>query len=81
MATLNIDAKSGEIVLGDGLRTQKLHPLWLRERSLNADVFDAINHQRLYEHSDIPLDLSVLSADMTEKGILPHFLSGNKRPK
>ena len=48
-------------------QTVALHPLWLRERSQAPGAIDPANFQRLFEPSELPLDLTVVAA-----GIGPH---------
>ena len=55
-----IDRKSGGIRLSDGAhKTASLHPLWIRERLIGPSDFDPVNHQRLYEHANLPANLKV----------------------
>ena len=51
---------------GDDGVCQPIHPLWLRERCDGSDQMDTTNGQRLYDPSDLPADLHVLS--VTEHG-------------
>lgn len=61
------DRHSGGLCLNDHI----LHPLWLRERITEADAYDIISHQRLYEHSELPPNLCVNTANTdTESGLL-----------
>lgn len=64
LQTLQLDPDVGGLVLQaeDG-RQAVLHPLWLRERSGEADQFDAGNHQRLFEPAELPADLRVTAAE------------------
>ena len=43
---------------------KELHPIWLRERAKDKNVFDYFNNQRLYDPALIPLNLSVTSAEI-----------------
>lgn len=45
-----------------------IHPLWLRERVTEPHMYDRNSHQRLYEHSQIPPDLKVASAHLSDQG-------------
>ncbi len=56
-------ATGGLDIIGTAPPTQdhaiNLHPLWLRERVIGADMFDPVNHQRLYEHGELAEDLKI----------------------
>ena len=51
---------------GDDGACLPIHPLWLRERCDEPDQMDVTNGQRLYDPSDLPADLHVVS--VTERG-------------
>ena len=57
------------VVFADGRRLP-LHPLWLRERTSADGAFDAISHQRLFEPSDIDLNLRFESLALSGDGAL-----------
>ena len=46
---------------GDDGACRPIHPLWLRERCDGPDQMDTTNGQRLYDPSDLPADLHVVS--------------------
>ncbi|WP_299193675.1 TauD/TfdA family dioxygenase [uncultured Erythrobacter sp.] len=46
----------------------QLHPTWLRERVSEPDALDPVNHQRLYETSDLPADLRVEAVETDADG-------------
>ncbi len=61
---LSADPQSGGAVISDGReRSQLLHPMWLRERATGPTARDPLNNQRLYEPSDLPADLRVVSIE------------------
>ena len=53
--------------LPDG-RALDLHPLWLRERSRAPDAFDQRTSQRLFEPSNLALDVSIRRAETADGG-------------
>ncbi len=53
-----------EVSWPDGL-THQFHPIWLRERSFEEDAKDKTGH-RLYEAADLPLDLEIRHAEITD---------------
>ncbi|MDX1710303.1 MAG: TauD/TfdA family dioxygenase [Rhodovibrionaceae bacterium] len=56
------DSASGGVrFFGPARESAVLHPLWLRERSMEAGCVDPDNHQRLYEPWELPADLRVES--------------------
>ena len=60
-SSVEIDRESGGIRFFDGRdKSAQLHPLWIRERVSGPSDFDPISHQRLYEHSELPADLTVM---------------------
>lgn len=68
--TLELNRESGGLILSDGPhQKQELHPLWVRERVCGASDFDAISHQRLYEHADLPFDLKITEFRRIEANI------------
>ena len=64
-----------EVSMGDRSPTC-LHPLWLRERIITPSDFDPINHQRLYEHSDLAPDLAITGATRQNGAINLTFSDG-----
>lgn len=50
--------------------TTELHALWMRERVMDLASLDTINHQRLYEYAEFPLDLQIQKAHITENNRL-----------
>jgi gamma-butyrobetaine dioxygenase len=80
LQSLQLDQESGGLILQaqDG-RVAPLHPLWLRERSGEADQFDAGNHQRLFEPAELPEDLRVTAAEVSgPEGIAVTFSDGHR---
>jgi gamma-butyrobetaine dioxygenase len=68
MARLHItSATQLTIDLGDGRRFA-VHPLWLRERCLDAQTFDLQTGQRLGDPSDLDLKLTLTSVSEPEPG-------------
>ena len=59
---MNSWVEKGRLVLQWRDDVVVLHPLWVRERSLEAGVADPTNHQRLVEPLDVALDLTVTGA-------------------
>jgi len=60
---VSLNPESGAVTLAQAGQRIDLHPLWMRERVMDATSFNALNNQRLYDHNDLPLDLKVLSVD------------------
>ncbi len=60
-----IDASTGGLALtGPHDKTILLHPIWLRERVIDPNSYDAHSRQRLYEPTDIDNDIRILSAQI-----------------
>ena len=57
------------LVVGDGRRLP-LHPVWLRERSRDAEMFDARTSQRLFDPAALPDDLEIEAAAVEADGAL-----------
>ena len=55
----DIDKVTGGLAMRRDSHETVLHPLWVRERVSGNGVFDPVSHQRLYEHADLPIDLTV----------------------
>jgi gamma-butyrobetaine dioxygenase len=51
-----------------GGRRLAIHPLWLRERSREGSVYDAHAAQRLYDPSDVDLDLTIAAVSEPAPG-------------
>ena len=67
-----VDGGAGLAVTGAGVaagREHVLHPVWLRERSLNDGALEAASLQRMYDPSDLSLDLTLTEASL-ENGVL-----------
>ena len=66
------------LVFGDRSRsrTHLVHPIWLRERSIESEMIDQGNRQRLYDPADLPSNLRALS--ITPEGA-PDAISGGQR--
>lgn len=58
-----------ELIHPDGRRAA-LHPIWLRERVLDAHDFDPVNRQRLFEPPELPADLTLTHAEPAGDGTL-----------
>jgi len=57
------DPDSGGLrVAGPGGAVARLHPLWLRERTVDAESFDPVNHQRLFEPPELTPNARVAGA-------------------
>jgi gamma-butyrobetaine dioxygenase len=56
-----------ELVHGDG-STQRIHPLWLRERASDSRSCDALTGQRLYDPSDLDPDVRLERVGETRTG-------------
>jgi len=67
-AGLVLDVRRGALLQLSTGDTLALHPLWLRERSRAAAVFDAQAAQRLYDASDLDPDLAVSEIAETRPG-------------
>ena len=71
MNEMKFEVESGaaavRLALADGRRVS-LHPLWLRERSRAPEMFDARTSQRLFEPSDLALDIRVSRAEAADNG-------------
>jgi gamma-butyrobetaine dioxygenase len=57
------------IDFGDGRRFA-VHPLWLRERCLDAKTFDLRTGQRLSDPADLDLDLALTAVSEPEPGLI-----------
>ena len=57
---ISTDPETGGLRIGGKV----LHPLWLRERVTEPESYDHYNHQRLYEHSELPSDLVIKTASI-----------------
>ena len=66
-AKFEVAGNSVRLAMQDGVRLN-LHPLWLRERSRAPDAFDARTRQRLFEPSDLALDVSIRRAEADGNG-------------
>ena len=66
-AKFEVSSGAVRLNLADG-RVLDLHPLWLRERSRAPDAFDARTSQRLFEPSELALDVSIRRAEALEDG-------------
>ncbi len=54
----------------------ELHPLWLRERVNNQDLLDQNTGQRLYDPSDLNLDLKIRKALIKNRSLSVKFSDG-----
>ena len=66
-AKFEVSDNAVRLNLADGRRLN-LHPLWLRERSRAPDAFDSRTSQRLFEPSDLALDVSIRRAEAVANG-------------
>ena len=66
MLNVSLESSSGGLNVGE----KTLHPLWLRERVIEAKAFDSISHQRLYEPAELDPNLRVLSAQISKQNDL-----------
>lgn len=55
-----------------------LHPLWLRDRSVEPGQIDPTNRQRLYSPLDVPADLGVESCAMHDGAVVIEFTDGHR---
>ena len=68
MSRLQITSATELIIDLDDGRRFSIHPLWLRERCLDAKTFDLRTGQRLGDPSDLDLQLSLLAVSEPEPG-------------
>ncbi len=68
MPHLKISSPNELAIEQDDGRRVAIHPLWLRERSRDASVYDAHAAQRLYDASDIDARLSIIAISEREPG-------------
>jgi len=75
---LKIDIETGGLALHDKTRNIILHPLWVRERVRNEDIFDTHNNQRLYEPANLPADMKITKiVSQNDNAIELEFSDGN----
>ncbi len=68
MPHLKISSPNELAIEHDDGRRVAIHPLWLRERSRDASVYDAHAGQRLYDASDIDAHLAITAIREQEPG-------------
>jgi gamma-butyrobetaine dioxygenase len=68
MAQITITSANQLAIEHPGGERLAIHPLWLRERSRQASVYDAHTAQRLYDPSDVDLDLTIVALSEPEPG-------------
>ena len=74
---LSADPQTGGAILSRGENQRlALHPVWLRERVTEPCALDPLNHQRLYEPNELPLDLRVENVSPDETGVSIRFTDG-----
>jgi gamma-butyrobetaine dioxygenase len=83
--TLRLEITSGErpglaVRQADGVLLP-IHPLWLRERSTQADALDALTRQRLYNPAELPEDLTVAAIEPAGAGRLDIRFSDGHRAR
>jgi gamma-butyrobetaine dioxygenase len=76
---LNSRVEEGRLVLQRDGDVAVLHPLWIRERSLEAGAADPTNHQRLVEPLDVAPDLRVTAAIPAPDGGIDVLFSDGHR--
>lgn len=68
---VKLDDSTGGIMLSDGAdKAIRLHPLWIRERLSSPDDLDPISNQRIYEHAELPKNLTIKDIALEEDGHL-----------
>jgi gamma-butyrobetaine dioxygenase len=69
-----------DIVLGNGAGPDiVIHPIWLRERCPLPQSLDALTQQRLFEPSELPLDLAITAARQPDQAHLELTFSDGHR--
>ena len=64
---MNLDYDPKELRILVDNETFRLHPLWIRERSLEEDAVDQSSLQRLYDPEKISVNLQIKTAKVIEK--------------
>ena len=62
-----VEADGAATVRGEG-GAIRLPALLLRERAIDASLFDPVNHQRLYDPTRLDADLTIISAELSPDG-------------
>ena len=76
---MRIEADQGEcrLYVATGDQRKELPPLWLRERSPEADQCDPATHQRLFDPHHLPEDLSLTALELDEDAVAVTFSDGH----
>ena len=75
---MRLEFKNNNIIINDtDGNIFNLHPMWLRERCEGEDFVDPTNLQRLYEPSDIDINIKIKKIKMTNNDtIVVEFTDG-----
>lgn len=73
-----LDQDTARLKVAGGDQSKELMPLWLRERSFDARVFDRNNGQRLYDPTQLPHELRILDAVQQDDTVAIRFSDGHE---
>ncbi|MEM9041437.1 MAG: TauD/TfdA family dioxygenase [Actinomycetota bacterium] len=71
--TPQVELVGGAIRLTWNGHVTTVHPLWLRDRTTEPGWIDSTNRQRLFTPVDIPIDLSVVAAEVCGDDVVVRF--------
>lgn len=69
--------EAGRVLLGLGARSAVLHPLWLRNRSVEPGEIEPVSRQRLFTPRDVALDLVVTACVLDGDALVTTFSDGH----
>lgn len=75
-ATLSADGQ--RLILDIDARPREFAALWLRERAPDAKTLDPLTGQRLIEAAELPLDLALEHAELSEDALALRFSDGHR---
>ena len=70
--------KNNIIVVGSSKKNFEIHPLWLRERAKTEELVDKNNDQRLYDPSQLDVNLKIKKATINNGHLKIEFTDGIK---
>ena len=69
--------KNNKVLVHSSKFNFEIHPLWLRERVKTEDLVDKNNHQRLYDPSELNIDIQIKTAKLVNNSkIIVEFNDG-----
>ena len=75
---MKIEINKNTIIYKELGTTKEIHPLWLRERITDNKSIDSNNEQRLYEHTELDKNLSIIKAKIKNSLLNIEFSDGVK---